>query len=123
MKSVVPLMTLLNKAKMRMNKIYICSPYSGDVEQNIKNAREYCRQIILQGDLPICPHIYFTQFLNDNNEEERSLAFNINKELLKSCDFIYVYGTKISKGMEIEIEEAKRFKIPVVYIEDDLKFM
>lgn len=88
-----------------MAKIYVCSPYSGDIERNIGYARELCRKVVLQGDIPIAPHLYFTQFLDDTSAKERELGMAIGLDLLEQCDGIIVgckYG--ISKGMAKEIE-------------------
>ena len=47
--------------------------------------------LIHLGLLPIAPHIYFTQFLNDNDETQRLIGIKMGIELLKECDIIYVY--------------------------------
>ena len=47
--------------------VYICSPYSGDTERNIENAKKYSRFAVDRHYLPITPHIYFTQFLIEIN--------------------------------------------------------
>ena len=100
-----------------MKKVYVCSPYRGNIEKNIQNAKNYCREIILDGDLPICPHIYFTQFLDDNKDDERNLAFEINKELIKNCDLINIYirDGYISEGMKQEIALAETLGISCCY--------
>lgn len=54
--------------------VYICSPLAGNVEQNQKNARRYCRFAVDSGYIPLAPHIYFTQFMSDRNPRERNLA-------------------------------------------------
>lgn len=95
-------------------KIYICSPYRGDVELNVGKTREYCKEAILKGYIPIAPHIYFTQFLDDNNAQERELAFGINKTLIEECCKLWVCGDYISEGMQIEIDFANFIGIPVV---------
>ena len=49
-----------------MNKlIYVCSPYRGDIEMNTKNAREYCRRIVAEGDIPMAPHLLFLETAAD----------------------------------------------------------
>ena len=93
--------------------IYICSPLRGDYPTNISNAKKYCREVILQGDMPICPHIYFTQFLNDSIPREREIGLKCGLELVKLCDMIYVYGEP-SEGMKAEITLAKQMGIEVV---------
>lgn len=39
--------------------VYICSPYSGDTENNIKKARDFCRYALDQGQIPLAPHLMF----------------------------------------------------------------
>ena len=75
-----------------MNKVYICSPLRGDYDANIAAARTYCREAVEAGHLPVAPHIYLTQFLDDNKPEERSLGLALGRQLLEDCDELWVYG-------------------------------
>ena len=50
-----------------MKLAYICSPCRGDYEKNIIKAQEYCREAMNDGLLPLAPHVYFTQFVDDSN--------------------------------------------------------
>ena len=99
-----------------MNKVYICSPYSGEVLKNVTKALAYCRNEILKGNLPVCPHIYFTRFLDDTKENERNIAIEMNKKLLQQCDYMNVYGNEISKGMQAEIDLAMSLNIPIKFV-------
>jgi len=104
---------------MKTKKIYVCSPLSGDIETNIEKAKGYCEYIVkICGAIPIAPHIYFTQFLDDNNPEEREFGLKTGLELLSECDELYYFGNVISKGMKTEICYAVEHKIPVLYIPD-----
>ena len=108
--------------RVKRKVVYICSPYSGDVDKNIKNAYAYCRNVIKNGCIPIAPHLFFPQFLNDDNPEERELALSMNKELILRCDEVWVFGDTVSKGMAEEIEFARAWeKIihHIVYIAED----
>lgn len=100
-----------------MDKIYICSPLRGDIEKNMQRARNYCRYVLLKETvIPVCPHIYFTQFLDDNKEIERKLGTDLGKALLTDCKEIWVFDENgISQGMKEEIEIAERLNIPVIY--------
>lgn len=88
--------------------VYICSPYSGDTERNIRNARFYSRFAALSGYLPITPHLLFTQYLDDDNSSERDLGLHFGIVLLSKCKELWVFGDDISKGMDGEISYAKR---------------
>jgi hypothetical protein len=93
--------------------IFICSPYSGDVETNLKQARAYCRFAIQAGGIPIAPHLLFPQFLDDNDPDERSLALSMNKEVLSKCDELWIFGSKVTSGMLLEATEAIKREIPI----------
>ncbi len=96
-----------------MKKVFICSQLRGNYEQNLEKAREYSRQAVLEGYLPITPHIYFTQFLNDDIIEERNKGMKLGLELMKDCSEIWVYGD-VTLGMAEEIQTAKERKIKVI---------
>lgn len=58
--------------------------------------------------IPIAPHLLFPQFMNDENPEERKLALDMNMVILERCDEVWVFGYKITEGMEQEIKQAKK---------------
>lgn len=94
--------------------IYICSPLRGDIERNIRKAQTYCREAVEFGVIPLAPHIYFTQFLDDRIPHERKIGMELGNEILKKCKEVWVYGIQNpSEGMKAEIELAKKFGIPV----------
>ena len=45
-------------------KVFICSPFRGDMEGNARKAAVYSRMACEEGHLPIAPHLLFPQFLN-----------------------------------------------------------
>ena len=98
-----------------MKKIFVCSKLRGDINNNIKKAKEYCRNIALNKNIPIAPHIYFTLFLNELNENERNLGILMGIELLKDCDEVWVFNKDISEGMQKEINVAKKLNIKIIY--------
>lgn len=87
--------------------VYICSPYAGDVEANVENARRYSRFAVGAGYIPIAPHLLFPQFLSDDNPKERQLGLFFGNALMSKCSEVWVFGSRISSGMEAEIRRAK----------------
>ena len=87
--------------------VYICSPFSGEVEKNIKAAQEYSRFAVDKGYIPIAPHLLFPQFLNDADPRERQLGLFFGNALMSKCSEVWVFGSYISAGMEAEINRAK----------------
>lgn len=99
--------------------IFICSPLAGDIENNLEKAKKYCRFATEQNEIPIAPHLYFTQFLDETNEAERTKGITMGLGLLRNCDAVWVFGERISAGMFIEITEAEMYGIPIIrYTED-----
>lgn len=98
-----------------MKLIYVCSPLRGDIEGNVKRAREYCKSVIQAGHIPIAPHVAYQGILNDDIPAERKMALKIGRKILKKCDEVWVFGHFISEGMRSEIEAAQRLQIPVYY--------
>lgn len=101
----------------RTRLVYICSRYKDNPDWNVQKAQEYCREAmeIWPDVLPLAPHVYFTQFLDDSVERERALGLAAGISLLDMCDELWVYGLdNPSAGMIAEIEHAKEHGIPVI---------
>ena len=99
--------------------VYICSPLRGDVLENQQRARGFCRLALQAGYIPIAPHIYFTQFLDDDSPEERAQGIEAGLELLKLCRKMWVFlppGGEPSQGMKQEIDFAQKYGIKIKYM-------
>lgn len=94
-----------------MKKIFVCSQLRGDVLRNIGKAKEYCFSIANIGMVPLAPHVYFTTFLNDDDEQERRIGMKMALELLSVCNELWIFGTA-SEGMMKELIYAKEHGIP-----------
>lgn len=91
-----------------MRFVFICSPLRGDFESNIEMAKEYARLATDRGLIPIAPHLYFPQFLDDNNAAERALGIKMGLQMLKMCDEFWIFGDNITEGMQLELDEWRR---------------
>ncbi len=97
-----------------MNRlIYIASPLSGDVEQNLDFARQACRYAIAQGATPFAPHLLYTQMLDDSDPAQRQLGIDMGNQMLELCKELWLCGDRISPGMEGERKLAGELGIPV----------
>lgn len=102
--------------------VYVCSPYRGDIEENISNARRYSRFAFDKKNIPITPHLLYPQFLDDNDLFERNIAIHkINYVLLGLCQEVWVFGDAITDGMQREILIAKKRKKPIRYFNKKLE--
>ena len=100
---------------------YICSPYAGDVEHNVQNARHYCAFAVARRALPIAPHLLFPQFMGEETPESRELALHMGLILLCHCKEVWYFGPTITEGMKQELNKARLRGIPVRHFTDDYK--
>ena len=101
-----------------MKRVILESPYAGEIERNIKYARECLKDSLKRGESPIASHLLYTQegVLNDDIEEERMLGINAGlawKEVADLHVFYIDYG--MSEGMKYASEYAKSKKIDTDY--------
>lgn len=107
----------------RKPRIYICSPLrpkastpelaKKELDDNLDRARTACKLVADLGAVPLCSHLFCTQFLDDSVAAEREQGRRIGLELLKDADELWCFSELISEGMLAEITEAARLSIPV----------
>lgn len=98
-----------------MIRVILESPYAGDIDRNIKYARECVRHSLSLGEAPIASHLLYTQegILNDGIQEERMWGIHAGlawKEVADKQVFYIDYG--MSSGMEYGLAYAKDHNIP-----------
>lgn len=102
-----------------MKRIFICSAYRGDTEENIRKTKEYCRWAATEcGAVPIAPHLLYPQFLDDDNSSERELGIQCGLEILECCGELWCFGNFVTEGMEKEINHARKLNITVKYVSE-----
>lgn len=101
-----------------MDKVYIISQYRASTEQqqefNRNVARFFCKQIIDEGKVPVAPHIYYTQFLDDEYPDDRKRGLELGIWELRRSDeiLLVIIDGVISEGMQGELEEVARLGLP-----------
>ena len=93
--------------------IFISSPYRGKVQENVALAKDLCRYVMGEGHIPVAPHLFFPQFLDDSKDDERDAGMDGSLELLARCDELWLFGGKITDGMRLEMEEAIKLGKPM----------
>lgn len=96
-----------------MKLIYVASPYAGDVEKNVEYAKQACRTVMESGHVFFAPHLMYPVVLDDARPEERQAGIEMGLTVLYRCDELWAFGETISSGMQAEIAEAERLRIPV----------
>lgn len=96
-----------------MKLIYVASPYAGDIETNMEYAKQACRTVMENGNAFFAPHLLYPSILDDAVSSERQLGIDMGLTMLSKCDELWVFGSRISAGMQVEMEEAERIGIPI----------
>ncbi len=102
-----------------MLKVFICSPFRGDIKENTKKAIGYAKMAAMNGPIPVAPHLIFPLFLDENIPIERMMGIEMGLELMDICDEVWVFGFTLTEGMKLELEHAKVKQIPVRLYDDD----
>lgn len=113
----------INKKKLEANtpkKVFIASPYNGDIEENLRQARIYCKFAYEQNCIPYAPHLFFPQFLDENIEEERAEGIRMGLQMMDLMDEVWVFG-EMSPGMEQEVTYALVVKKPVKFLNKEVE--
>ena len=98
--------------------VYVASAFSGDIEANIKKAKEYGRFVVSQGASPINPILNLTDVISE--ETERELALSIDLALLDRADEIWMFGP-LTEGMVIELNEAAEQEILIRMFSENME--
>ena len=116
------LLEKFDKADKYYPLVYVCSPFRGNIDENVINARKYSRFTFDKKNIPITPHLLYPQFINDNDLFERNIAIHkINYVLIGLCKEMWVFGDEITEGMQREILVAQKRKKPIRYFSKELK--
>ena len=104
---------------MKRKKIYVCAPYSGTLEEMLRNRKltiDRCYALYAQGYHPIAPQLFYPSFLDEYDPKQRQFGLDAGLEWLAMCDVIFVYGSRITDGMRREIDYALDNEIPACYV-------
>lgn len=94
-----------------MRRVYLASPYAGDIARNIRYATRAMADCLARGEAPFAPHLLYARpgILRDDDPGERALGMRAGDEWAKIADALVVYmDFGISVGMDKEIEDAKQ---------------
>jgi len=96
--------------------VFVAHPVSGDISGNVKKILDICKQIHTKQVIPCASYLVSLQYLNDEITEDRELGIEANLECFHRgyIDEVWLFGDHISKGMEREIELARKLNIPIV---------
>lgn len=101
-----------------MKRVFLESPYAGEVEANLTYARACTADCLARGEAPYGSHLIYTQpgILDDTIPEQRAAGITAGQAFLAVCDLSVVYTDRgVSNGMLLGIAAAHRLGVPVEY--------
>ena len=113
-KKTPPIVVQKEKAKL----VIVESPYSGDVEDNIRYARACIADCLRRGEAPFASHLLYTQdgVLRDDVASEREWGMQAGWEWMGVADLVAVYCDRgISFGMEQGVSRALKLGKVIEY--------
>lgn len=106
-----------------MKIVYIAHPIAGDVMGNTEKILDIVRNINLTRSdvVPFAPYLVDVLAMDDNKVEERERGIQNDIAILKSgmVSEMWVYGTRISGGMQAEIDLAYENNIPILVMDPE----
>jgi hypothetical protein len=100
----------------RARRVYVCHPFSDNPEVNIGKVKAICRALTEEGVVPIAPHLFVPQFLDEQTERDKALKLCL--ELVELSDEMRVYGGKVTEGMRRELEYADERNMPIAFMNE-----
>ena len=91
--------------------VYVCHRFTGDPAGNVERVRRIA-EALKHECVPLVPHLLLPAYVDELTE--RSLALTHCSRLVAAADEVRVFGEPTA-GMAIEITEARRLGIPVVF--------
>ena len=102
---------------MKKKIIYIAHPISGNLHGNLSAISDIYNYLSIEDKvIPFVPYFATVLSLDDDMPELRAIGFSHNEAIFNSgiIDEVWLYGPRISEGMQIEIGWADALGIPIV---------
>ena len=108
---------------MKKKTVFIGHPIGGNIKSNVEKVLKICAEVHTKNIIPVSPYLISLQYLNDEVIEDRELGMDANHECFhrRYVDELWLFGNRVSKGMEKEILLARKMKIPVIPKTDGTK--
>lgn len=74
-----------------MKRVFICSPYAGTIESNVKVAQAICRKAIAEGYAPFAPHLHYPGIVDDAIPDEREKGIKAGLAFMELCNEVWAF--------------------------------
>lgn len=99
-----------------MRRVFLESPYAGDVARNVDYARRAMFDCLKRGEAPFASHLLYTQALDDLDSAQRDLGIKAGCAFRGSCDAsVFYMDHGMSTGMAYGLNDAHDIGHPVEF--------
>jgi len=95
--------------------VFVSSPALENDRGSIEDARRYCNYVFNCGAVPFAPQLFFPQFLEASDTEQRQAIIGAGFVVLAECDELWAFGDWISETMRLEFKIADGLAIPMKF--------
>lgn len=88
------------------------------MEGNLAKVKQYTEYALKCGTAPVVPHFY-ALCIDDNDQTERGIGIAAGLSLLWFCDEMWIFGDKVTEGMQGEIQFCKNLNIRIRYVNEN----
>lgn len=94
--------------------VIVESPYSGDVEANLRYLRAVIADCVRRGESPYASHLMLTGALDDDVPAQRAMGIAAGFAWRRVAAATVVYVDRgVSRGMQAGVEDAEAAGLPV----------
>jgi len=97
-------------------RIFLCSPYSGDINANLSYLALCVEDSLARGEAPFASHGFYPHYLDDEDNDQRALGMACGHSWLAVAWKCAVYEDRgISAGMVKDMKAAAKLDVPLEY--------
>ena len=98
-----------------MKRIFVCSPFAGDIARNVKVAEALCRRVMRNGHAPFAPHLLYPTFTDDSVPEQRETGIACGLAYMECCDEVWAFtGNVFFSVMLLYFDRAGQLGKPIL---------
>jgi len=95
--------------------VFVSSPALENDTGNIEDALRFCKYVFNCGAVPFAPQLFFPQFLDQSDADQRKSIVGAGIVVLSECDELWAFGDRISENMRLEFKVADGLAIPMKF--------
>jgi hypothetical protein len=98
-------------------RAYVTAAWNKNPVVAKEEAKKYCRELIKEGYLPLCPVLAFDGIFSTEDTDSHKLKKEMSEDLLRRARFLVICGNKQNDEVKDDIAIAKKAKVIVTSLE------